>query len=242
MQREDWLSLIAAYVEGRLGADTFKRRFLEAFEVVVAARTPVPAKVQALYFVVDAYGGDPMGRGHDVSDDAQLETAARAALFELGWMPPAPAEPAPEPVEAARETEPVGPPPPPPEPPRRPREIETLPPVEEEARQAEEQIRQMHHRVRTMARFGCVAALAWAAIGIGQFFAVSAQLQSITDWGPAPSTVAGLVLTFVPVVGSVTAFFGAKDVWGWSPWVAGAVFLALPLVAPTIGWWMRRGR
>jgi hypothetical protein len=81
---------------------------------------------------------------------------------------------------------------------------------------------------------GCIAALAWLTICVLQFFAVAAQIQSVTDWGPAPSTLVSIPLAFIPVVGSVIAFFGAKDVWAWEPWLAAVVFLALP-VASLIG-------
>ena len=64
--------------------------------------------------------------------------------------------------------------------------------------------------------------------GVLQFFAVAAQLQGVLGWGPAPSTIAAIPVAFFPVLGSVTAFFGAKDVWHWAPWVAGVVFLFVP--------------
>lgn len=78
-----WAELIASYVSGRLSADSFKRRFEEAFTIAVEQRLRVPAGIQALAYVVQAYAGDPMARGHDVADDADMMRAARAALAEL---------------------------------------------------------------------------------------------------------------------------------------------------------------
>jgi hypothetical protein len=83
----EWRALVDAYVGGRLSADTFKRRFVEAFEAAVAERASVPRSVQELYFTVEAYGGDPMGRGHDVADDAAMAEAARRALGQLAVEP-----------------------------------------------------------------------------------------------------------------------------------------------------------
>ena len=42
------------------------------------------------------------------------------------------------------------------------------------------------------------------------------------------ATAIAFLVTFIPVVGGVIAFFGAMDVWGWNPWIAGILFLAVP--------------
>jgi hypothetical protein len=89
---------------------------------------------------------------------------------------------------------------------------------------------------------GCAILALWLAIGVLQFFAVAAQIQSVTDWGPAPSTLIAIPLAFVPVVGSVVAFFGAKDVWDWQPWIAALAFLALPLASLLGGGGVMRAR
>ncbi len=90
-------------------------------------------------------------------------------------------------------------------------------------------------------RLGCAAALAYVAIGIAQFFAVAAQIDSVLGLGPAPSTILAAPLAFIPAIGSVIAFFGAKDVWRW-PWtIAAFVFLAIPAATYLSGWfgWRR---
>jgi hypothetical protein len=86
--------------------------------------------------------------------------------------------------------------------------------------------------------------IAWLAIVLMQFFAAAAQVESVTDWGPGPSAVIGLMLALVPIVGSVTAFFGAKDVWNWHWALAAIVFFAFPAATYITGWrqWARRVR
>jgi hypothetical protein len=203
----DWRQLIEAFVEGRLGADAFRRRFLEAFEACVAARAPVPAPVQTLYFTVEAYGGDPMGRGHDVTDDADLAHAARQAFETLAGEP-----------ELARD-------------PRvRADEIEVA------RAEADRRQRRAALTLSAFGALGCAAAIAYLLIGVLQLFAAAAQVQAVLGWGPAPATLAGLMLAFIPVVGSMVAFFGAKDVWDWPLWAAAAVFFAIPALTIFGGW------
>lgn len=200
-----WRELIEAYVSGRLSAEGFKRRFLDAHADAVRTRAPTHPAVQDLAYVVEAYAGDPTGRGNDVADDDDLLRAAKRALSALpedvGAMAPG----------AAR-------------------------PTEEDIRAAQAQMRGTVFRVGAIGGAGCLVALAWLAIGVLQFFAVAAQMQALTDWGPAPSTLVSIPLTFIPVVGSVTAFFGAKDVWGWAPWLSAVAFLAVPAITMFGGW------
>jgi hypothetical protein len=200
-----WRELIEAYVSGRLSADGFKRRFLDAHAEAVRTRAPTHPAVQELAYVVEAYAGDPTGRGNDVADDDDLLRAAKRTLGAL-----------PEDVGAVTPG--------------------LAQPTEEDIREARAQMRGAAIRVGAIGGAGCLAALAWLAIGVLQFFAVSAQMQSLTDWGPAPSTLVSVPLTFIPVLGSVTAFFGAKDVWGWAPWLAGVAFLVAPAITMLGGW------
>jgi hypothetical protein len=200
-----WRELIEAYVSGRLSADGFKRRFLDAHAEAVRTRAPTHPAVQELAYVVEAYAGDPTGRGHDVADDDDLLRAAKRALTAL-----------PE-LDSAVTSGAAG-------------------PTEEDIRNAQAQMRGAVFRVGAVGGAGCLFALAWLGIGVLQFFAVAAQMQSLTGWGPAPSTLVSVPVTFIPVVGSVTAFFGAKDVWGWAPWLSGLAFLAVPAITMLAGW------
>jgi MFS family permease len=211
MTEAQWRELIDSYVAGRLSADSFKRRFLEAF----SAQRLVPSAIQDLFFVVDAYGGDPMGRGHDVTDDAQLMVAARRAL--LGLAPPETASSGPGPRPAGPQTPPPG--------------VAGRPPLG------------VPPRLAAGIGMGCAVAATWAAVGILQVFAIAEQVDRVAHLGPVLSTVAAFVLTFIPVVGSVIAFFGAMDGWQWAPWLAGLVFLALPLtfqLGSLLAWRSRR--
>jgi hypothetical protein len=208
MGEGQWRELIESYVAGRLSADSFKRRFLEAF----SASRLVPQAIQDLYFTVDAYAGDPMGRGHDVADDAALMVAARRALLRLVPNPEAgPSATPPRADEPPRAAGPRGP--------------LRAPPA-----------------LAAGLGLGCLLIGALFAVGIVQLFAIAAQVNSFLRLGEVLSTLAALVLTFVPIVGSVIAFFGAKDVWNWSPWAAGLVFLVLPITAQTLSIlsWRRR--
>lgn len=205
MGEGQWRDLIESFVAGRLSADSFKRRFLEAF----GASRQVPPAIQDLYFTVDAYGGDPMGRGHDVADDAALMVAARRCLLHLAPSASAPPPPTPPPGSSG------------------PRPALRAPPG-----------------VAAGLGLGCLLIALWAAVGVLQLFAIAEQVDRVTAFGPVISTVSAAFLTFVPVVGSVVAFFGAKDGWNWAPWVAAIVFLALPITAQTLSilTWRRRRR
>ena len=215
MTPAQWRELVDAYASGRISADAFKRRFSEAFAAAVAARAPTPAPVQDLAYTVDAYAGDPTARGHDVADDEDLQRAARRALSLL----PADATAAPgaQPMPGAAVTA-------------------------EDIRAARERMRGAAISFGAVGMAGCLVALLWLAIGALQFFAVAAQIQHATNWGPAPSTIVAVPLAFVPVIGSVVAFFGARDVWHWETWIAAVVFLALPLASLLGGGGVMRAR
>lgn len=210
MSPADWRQLIAAYLDGRLSAHAFQRRFLEAY----AAATMVPAPIQRLYFVVEAYGGDPIARGHAVSDDDDLFRAAHGVVEELNeHLGPERVE---ETVRGAELTERLD--------------------------AAENRARRAAFTMGAVGTLGCAAIGVYVAIGVLQFFAVSDQIQSVLAWSAAPAALVGLLLAFIPVVGSIIAFFGAKDVWLW-PWpVAAGVFFAFPAITYAAGWFgQRRG-
>lgn len=201
MTPAQWAELIDSYVAGRLSADSFKRRFLEAFNAAVQTRARVPNSVQDLAYVVEAYAGDPTARGHDVSDDEDLQRAATAALQAL-----APEAAAANPAAGAEIR------------------IEQIDP---EAARAE--VRRAAFTVGAIGAAGCTLVLLYVGVGVLQLFAVAEQIQRVTDFGPVLATIGGLLLAFVPVLGGAIAFFGAVDGWGWPPIVAGLVFFAFPI-------------
>lgn len=238
MGSSEWRALLTAFLEGRLSAATFAKRFSEAFDVVVKTRQPVPPRIQDLYFVVEAYAGDPMGRGHDVTDDQDLRAAAAAALAALpeaepvfaddgvaagGWAPGADAR--------QRGTTAGGGP-----------TIHRPDPRREDVRK---DVRRAAFTLGAFGAAGCLVILAWLAVGVLQFFAASAQIDALLKIGPAPSAILGLFVAFTPVLGSVVAFFGAKDVWQWPTWAAAVVFLVAPTLTLLGGadrWRRWRGR
>ena len=213
MTPAQWRELIDAYVSGRISADAFKRRFTEAFEGAVSTRAPTPAPVQDLAYTVEAYAGDPTARGHDIADDEDLQRSARRALALLPGDGAAGAQAAPGAGVSAQDM-----------------------------RAARERMRGAAISFGAVGAAGCVVALLWLAIGVLQFFAVAAQIQHVTQWGPAPSTLIAAPLAFLPVVGSVVAFFGAMDVWRWEPWMAAVAFLAVPLASLLGGGGVMRAR
>lgn len=60
----------------------------------------------------------------------------------------------------------------------------------------------------------------FGVVGLVQLWAVSAQLHAFAHIPNFFSFVAALFVTYIPVVGSVIGFFGAKDAWGWPAWQA----------------------
>jgi hypothetical protein len=78
----DWRALIEAYLDGRLSAEAFMRRFVDAWR---AARGAAPAAVTRLQPVVEAFESEVDGAGEEGAvDDDELRQAARRALHYLG--------------------------------------------------------------------------------------------------------------------------------------------------------------
>lgn len=105
-----------------------------------------------------------------------------------------------------------------------------------------EEVRRFQIGMNRLVGFGCLIVLVWLGLCLLQWSAVSAQVQSVVDIGPTPAAIAGFILAFIPIVGSVIAFFGAIDVWDWNPWIAGVIFFAAPAATIFSGWmrWWRR--
>jgi hypothetical protein len=85
MSSGDWRALIEAYLDGRLSAEAFTRRFQEAWN---EARGRAPRAVADLQVHVEAFEADVMNAGEDgrVNDD-ELRRAAQSAVTEL-WDEP----------------------------------------------------------------------------------------------------------------------------------------------------------
>ena len=205
MTSPEWRALIEAYLDGRLSADAFVRRFLEAWRSSLERVQTVPASIESLHYVVEAYDagaqpGDPLK-----SDEGELRAACAQTLSGLDQAAPS------RTFDRAR---------------------------------ARDDMRRLQVQVSGCAGIGCVIAFVWIGLCLVQVTAVSAQVQNFMGWSAAPSTLVGLVLAFVPVIGNALAFFGAKDQWGWDLWLAALVFFAAPAATLFSGWsrWRRYGR
>ena len=84
MTPADWRALIEAYLDGRLSAEAFARRFMEAWRAARDQRTPMPRVVEDVFVVVEAFECDVIAAGEDgaVNDD-ELRQAASRALANL---------------------------------------------------------------------------------------------------------------------------------------------------------------
>ncbi|MGE0740444.1 MAG: hypothetical protein AB7O98_03815 [Hyphomonadaceae bacterium] len=81
MSPADWRALIEAYLDGRLSAEAFMRRFVDAWR---AARGAVPRAVATLQAHVEAFEAQVLGAGEEGAvDDDELRQAAQRALTNL---------------------------------------------------------------------------------------------------------------------------------------------------------------
>lgn len=65
--------------------------------------------------------------------------------------------------------------------------------------------------------------VAYFAIGLAQLFAIQDWFIGALGWGSVLSFIAGIFVTYIPLVGSALGVIGAHDYWGWT-WT-GALFL-----------------
>lgn len=107
---------------------------------------------------------------------------------------------------------------------------------------AREELRRFQIGLNRLVGFGCLIAVVWIGLCLLQWSAVAAAVQSVLGWSATPAAIAGFILAFIPIVGSVIAFYGAAEVWDWNPWVAGLIFFAAPAATIFSGWmrWWRR--
>ena len=81
----DWRALIEAYLDGRLSAEAFMRRFVDGWRTSGAA---IPRAIAAMQTTVEAFEADVLSAGEEgaVSDD-ELRQAAQRALAGLSEEP-----------------------------------------------------------------------------------------------------------------------------------------------------------
>jgi len=82
----DWRALIEAYLDGRLSAEAFMRRFVDGWRTSGAA---VPSAIAAMQATVEAFEAAVLEAGEEgVVNDDELRQAAQRALANLGEEPP----------------------------------------------------------------------------------------------------------------------------------------------------------
>ncbi|MGE3142973.1 MAG: colicin immunity domain-containing protein [Hyphomonadaceae bacterium] len=83
MTPAEWRALLEAYVQHRLGADAFCRRFMEGWRANRRSGAPSPRVIDDLQIVVEAFESDPARREDQGADEGELEQAAARALAVL---------------------------------------------------------------------------------------------------------------------------------------------------------------
>ncbi|MEQ1489840.1 MAG: hypothetical protein ABL932_04760, partial [Terricaulis sp.] len=86
MSPADWRALIEAYLDGRLSAEAFMRRFVDGWRTSSGS---APRAIVALQSTVEAFEAEVLDAGEEgaVNDD-ELRQAAERALANLGEEPP----------------------------------------------------------------------------------------------------------------------------------------------------------
>jgi hypothetical protein len=71
--------------------------------------------------------------------------------------------------------------------------------------------------------------LMFVLMGLIQLFAVYAEIESVTHIWKIAALYLASIITYIPIIGNVCGFFGAKNVWDW-PWRrAAALYIGLPV-------------
>jgi hypothetical protein len=87
MTLAEWRALLEAYLDRRLSAEAFARRFLEAWNQARAAGAAMPGPIADIFSLVEQFDSDAQGRDQGETDDRNLAKAARQALSRLEEAP-----------------------------------------------------------------------------------------------------------------------------------------------------------
>lgn len=85
MTAADWRALIEAYLDGRLSAEAFMRRFVDAWRIAGGA---VPSAIAAMQAHVEAFEAAVLEAGEEGAvEDDELRQAAQRAIYNLTEEP-----------------------------------------------------------------------------------------------------------------------------------------------------------
>ncbi|MBI1187683.1 MAG: hypothetical protein GC206_10215 [Alphaproteobacteria bacterium] len=198
MTEGEWRALIEAYLEGRLSAEAFERRFNEAWRAARERGGSIPAAIEQLALAVEDFARAQDARTEYDADEGPLRNAARIAARDLR-----------DDADPARDG--------------RPRTFDRA--------RAREDMRRFQVHVGRMAGLGCLFAIGWLVLMVLQINFAIEQVAAELELGVWLSAIVGFFTAFVPVLGNIVAFFGAKDVGGWPGELAALVFFVLPVAA-----------
>jgi hypothetical protein len=85
----EWRALIEAYLDGRLSAEAFMRRFMDGWRASRARSVAIPLPIEELQVAVEAFEAD-VGEAQEegAANDDDLRQASQRALAELGDYTP----------------------------------------------------------------------------------------------------------------------------------------------------------
>ena len=66
--------------------------------------------------------------------------------------------------------------------------------------------------------------IAYFVIGLVQLFAIVDGIGYALSVGKVISFIVALLITYIPLLGSIVGVYGAVNVWDWSIWQAGVLF------------------
>ncbi len=72
---------------------------------------------------------------------------------------------------------------------------------------------------------GCAIQIVWFGIGCAQLFAIMDFAALHWGLGSFISFIVGLLLAYIPIVGTGCGICGAVYAWGWSWWAACLLYL-----------------
>lgn len=71
--------------------------------------------------------------------------------------------------------------------------------------------------------------IAYFVVGLIGLFAIMGQLQAWFNWHWIIAAIVALLLTYIPIIGSILAYVGMVNIWGWDRILA-ALIVIIPYV------------